>query len=243
MVAVDTCVLALGLFLGVQLLPSAAVAQPAPASVQVRFAVAEATLTTESESARKNRMLVSGLGIGLGAATAGVGSVLLGRDATMGGVVVAAQGGLLFLSGVHGLVWRRDPFEELMQDVERMNRTGGTSAVSLHALETRWYELAVRERRRRRVEGALSTAIGGLLFATAAVIAALPGDMDPTLRGLYTRSILGTGIGAVGVGLAKLLIPSAMERSYTAFEGGVKASAFRVLPVAGGASVSFGFTF
>lgn len=242
MMTVDRFVRVLGL-LAVSLLPSVAAAEPAFASVQVRFAVAESTLLTESESARKNRVLVSGLGIGLGVATAGVGSVLLGRDATPGGVVIVAQGGLLFFSGIHGLVWRRDPFEELMQDVERVKRRGGASEVSLHALETRWYELALRERRRRRVEGAISTAAGGLLFAAAAAIAVAPGDMDPTLRGLYTRSLLGTGIGAIGVGIAKLLIPSSMERSYTAFEHGVQASAFRIVPVAGGSSASFGFTF
>lgn len=224
-------------------LATSARAEPPSASVRVRFALAEATLETESAWARKTRVLTGGLGVGLGAATVGVGTVLLGRDTTPGGVVVVGQGGLLLLSGLHGLIWRRDPFEELMRDVERTKRHGGASAVSLQALEVRWYELALRERRRRRIEGGIFTALGGVILGAAAVLAAAPGDMDPTLRGPYTRSLLGAGIGAIGVGLAKLFIPSALERSYVSFEHGTHSTSFRLVPLAGGNTISFGAAF
>lgn len=169
--------------------------------------------------------------------------MLLGRDATPGGVVIVGQGGLVLLSGIHGLLWRRDPFEELMREVENTRHHGGASAASLQRLELRWYELAVRERRRRRLEGGATAAVGGLLLGAAAVIAALPGDMDPTLRGLYTRSLLGTGIGSLGVAVAKLLVPTALERSYVSFERGTRTEPFRIMPLSGGSGLALGASF
>lgn len=228
----------------VLLAPSRASASPpAPAAIQVRFAMAEATLETESTWAKKTRFLTGGLGVGLGAATIGIGSVLLARDATAGGVVIVGQGGLALLSGIHGLLWRRDPFEELMRDVERTRRQGGASAESMHRLEVRWYELALTQRKWRHIEGGASAALGGILVGAAAVIAAAPGDMDATLRGLYTRSLLGTGIGALVVGIAKLVVPSAVERSYVAFEQGGRAPVFRLSPLPGGSTLSLGASF
>jgi len=249
MLTVDTFLRRSACFAGFALLLSsparASASPPTPPVVQMRFALAEATLETESMWAKKTRLLQSGLAVGLGAATVGVGSVLLGRDATPGGAILVAQGGLALLGGIHGLIWRRDPFEELMREVERTRRQGGASVESVHRLEARWYDLALRERRWRRLQGGGSMALGGLLFGAAAVIAALPGDMDPTLRALYTRSLLGTGVGALGVGLVRLLVPSSLERSYVSFEQGTRSTAFRVSPLAGagGSGLALGASF
>ncbi len=209
----------------------------------VRLAFAESTLRTESEAAHRSRLLVSGLGIGLGGATVGVAGVLLAREVTPGAVVLVVQGSLVLAGGTYGLLWRRDPFEELQATLDGAKVVGGPTAASVRAFEQRWYELASRERQWRHVEGAASSVLGGGLLATAVIVAAGPGDVDPTTRGLYTRTLLGSGVALLGAGLAKLLLPSAVERAYSVFAGSTRAATFRISPLPGGTGLTFGARF
>lgn len=208
----------------------------------VRLAFAESTLRTESEAAHRSRLLVSGLGIGLGGATVGVAGVLLAREVTPGAVVLVVQGSLVVGAGTYGLFWRRDPFEELQATLIGAKAIGAPAA-SVRAFEQRWYELAGRERQWRHIEGAASSVLGGGLLAAAVIVAATPGDVDPTTRGLYTRTLLGSGVALLGAGLGKLLVPSAVERAYSAFAGSTRAATFRISPLPGGTGLAFGARF
>lgn len=208
----------------------ATASEPTPA--RARLVLAESTLRAESASAHRGRVLGGVLGIGLGGATAGVATVLLAREVTPGAAILAVQGGVVVVGGVYGLL-RPDPFEELDTMLSRSEARGLPSAATVEALEQRWYELAVSERRSRLVQGTASSVFGGGLLMAGAIVAASPREMDPTTRGLYTRTLVGSGIALFGAGLAKLLVPSGVERGYSAFTGTARGPSYRVAALPG----------
>lgn len=212
--------------------PALARADEATASeltpARARLVLAESTLRAESASAHRGRVL----GIGLGGATAGVATVLFAREVTPGAALLAVQGGVVVVGGVYGLL-RPDPFEELDTMLSRSEARGLPSAATVEALEQRWYELAVSERRSRLVQGTASSVFGGGLLMAGAIVAASPREMDPTTRGLYTRTLVGSGIALFGAGLAKLLVPSGVERGYSAFTGTARGPSYRVAALPG----------
>lgn len=130
-----------------------------------------------------------------------------------------------------------------MGTLATIKRQNGPTAASMHALQVRWYELATKERRWRTVQGGATTALGGALVAAAAVIAAIPNDMDPTVRALYSRMLLGSGVAGVGAGLSSLLIPSGIERGYSAFARSTRTPSFALTPLAGGAGLTLAASF
>lgn len=213
------------------------------ASPDDRLAFAQAVVSAEAGPARRNRLLVGGLALGGGGLTATMGGVLLARHGRLDAAVLMAQGGVVLAGGTYSLLWHRDPFEELQMILDRMRAAGPASPESLHALQLRWYQLALAERRWRRLEGGASTIAAGGLFAAATVFVAAPGGMDPLVRGLYTRTLLVSGVGFLGAGLSRLLIPSGVERSYVAFAGVPASPAVSLSLSPGPGGLSLGGTF